>query len=100
MDECKPLDPGLFYVCLGEAIAAQRIVALVPNHVKVAWYCYREAAEVHMHPGGMGKLADCHYIGRGVTVDSARAGALFQKAADLAGWWQVDQGLTLVHYSA
>ena len=74
-------DPGLFYVCLGNAIADQTLV--LPNSYKVAWWCYREAAEVHTHPGGTAKLAVCYYTGRGVTEDTAQAAIWFQKAADL-----------------
>jgi TPR repeat protein len=76
-------NPGLFYAGLGEAIVDQRIAFVVPNHLKVAWWCYREAAEVHQHPGGMHKLAYCYYGGRGVTEDPAQAVAWFQKASDL-----------------
>ena len=76
-------DPGLFYRCLGEAIEDQRLPLVIPSHLKVAWYCYREAGEVHKHPGAMGRLASCFYHGRGVTEDRAQAVVWFQKAADL-----------------
>jgi TPR repeat protein len=65
----------------GALIEAQELV--VPDHLKVAWFCYREAAEVHKHPGGTGRLAWCYDTGRGVTEDPAPAVVLFQTAADL-----------------
>jgi len=74
-------NPGLFYTSIGAAYEAQQLV--VPDHLKVAWFCYREAAEVHQHPAGMGKLAECHLNGRGVAEDPAQAAVWFQKAADL-----------------
>jgi len=74
-------DPGLFYACLGEAIEDQALV--VPNRDKVAWWCFREAAEVHKHPVGMRKLFGCLHHGRGATADPAQAALWLQKAADL-----------------
>jgi hypothetical protein len=61
-------NPGRYYVCLGDAIGAQTIGAqtvavVVPNHLKVTWWCYREAAEVHLLPEGVGKIAVCYYKG-------------------------------------
>jgi len=38
---------------------------------------------VHGHPVAMGRLADCYYIGWGVTEDPAQAAVWYQKAADL-----------------
>ena len=51
--------------------------------MKVAWWCFREAAEVHEHPAGMRGLARCLYNGRGVTEDPVQAAVWYQKAADL-----------------
>jgi len=66
-------NPGQLYTSLGTAIAQEQDPALVvPNQLKVAWWCYREAAEVHKHPEGMGKLAECLNDGRGVTVGRCR----------------------------
>jgi len=84
-------DPGRFYAHLGVAIADQRLDERldqycnqrIPDHLKVAWWCYREAAEVHNNPGGMRALACCLHSGRGVTEDRAQAVAWFQKASDL-----------------
>ena len=59
-------NPGLFYAGLGAAIAEQTLALVLPNHLKVAWCCYREAAEVHTNPVGMRKLAFCYNTGRGV----------------------------------
>jgi len=64
-------NPGLFYVTLGAAIAKQSLPLVLPDHLKVAWWCYREAAEVYKHPGGMRRLAWCYDNGRGVTDDPA-----------------------------
>jgi hypothetical protein len=37
-------NPGLFYVCLGEAIADQKLAPwCYLDHVKVAVWCYRQA---------------------------------------------------------
>ena len=44
-------NPGPFYMGLGEAIAHQKLALVLPNHPKVAWWCCREAAEVHTHRG-------------------------------------------------
>ena len=74
-------DPGIFYTSIGAAIETETLV--VPDHLKVAWFCYREAAEVHKHPTGMGILAWRYNTGRGVTEDPAQAAVWFQKAADL-----------------
>jgi len=54
-------------------IAAQplALVGSPPNHVKVALWCYREAAEVHTHRGG--RLAGCLPTGQGVKRDPAQA---------------------------
>ena len=82
MNECKPLNPGIFYTRLGGEIAA-RTRLVIPNHEKVAWWCYREASEVHTHPEGMAYLAACYARGRGVTEDPAQAAVWLQKAADL-----------------
>jgi hypothetical protein len=76
-------NPGRFYTCLGAAIANQSIALVIPNRLKVACWCYREAAEVHAHPAGMLHLAACLYWGHGVTEDRAQAVAWYQKAADL-----------------
>jgi len=75
-------NPGRFYASLGSAIADHLAHAL-PDPLKIAWWCYREAAEVHTHPRGMGKLAACLFSGLGVTEDLAQAAVWFQKAADL-----------------
>jgi hypothetical protein len=83
VNECKSLDPGLFYVSLGQAIMDQQLPFVLPDHPKVAWYCYREAAHVHKHPWGMRKLAECYYTGQGVTEDPAQSAAWYQKAADM-----------------
>ena len=77
-------DPGLFYAYLGEAVRAQTLALDVPNRVKVGWWCFREAAEVHGQPRAMHSLADCYYFGgRGVARDVAQAAVWFQRAADL-----------------
>ena len=76
-------DPGLFYISLGAAIEAKTLPLVLPNRLKVATSCYRQAAEVHPNPAGMGKLAKCLYHGQGVTKDRAQAAVWFQKAADL-----------------
>jgi hypothetical protein len=75
--------PGLFYECLGDAIAKQTHALVVPDHEWVAWWCYRRAADVHTHPGGMRRLAWCLTFGEGVTKDPAQAAAWYEKAADL-----------------
>jgi TPR repeat protein len=76
-------DPGLFYVCLGEAIENQLLPLVIPEHMKVAWWCVREAAEVHNNRDGMRKLALCYHTGQGVTEDPAPAAVWIKKAADL-----------------
>jgi hypothetical protein len=76
-------DPGHFYRCLGAAIAIQALPLDLPDHVKVAWWCYHEAAEVHTNPGGMGRLAECYQHGVGVAQDRAKAAIWYQKASDL-----------------
>jgi hypothetical protein len=77
-------DPGRFYTCLGQEVEARTLdISLPANHLKIAWGCFREAAEVHKHPRGMGKLAGCLYTGQGVTPDPAPAAVWYQKAADL-----------------
>jgi len=68
---------------LRDAIVNQRTPLVPPDSDKVAWWCYREAAEVHTHPRGMDKLAVSYYTGAGVTPDPAQAAVWFQKAADL-----------------
>ena len=78
-------DPGCFYTSMGVAIEDQTLPLVLPDHPKVAWFCYREAAEVHRHPGGMHRLAECYYAGQGVTEDPAQSAAWYQKAADLVG---------------
>jgi hypothetical protein len=76
-------DPGLFYACLGDSIANNDNDSPTPLLPKVAWFCYREAAEVHTHPGGMRRVAECYYTGQGVTENPVQAVAWFLKAADL-----------------
>jgi TPR repeat protein len=76
-------NPGRFYVNLGEEVAARPLDLDLPNHMRIAWWCYREAADIHKHPGGMRKLAWCYNTGRGVTEDPAQAVAWYQKAADV-----------------
>jgi TPR repeat protein len=75
-------DPGLFFTTIGAAIEAHQTV-VVPDHLKVAWFCYREAAEVHKHPAGTGRLAECYDAGHGVMEDPAQAAVWYQKAAVL-----------------
>jgi len=77
------INPGRFYECLGQAIARHAIALGLPDYEKVAWWCYREAAGVHTHPGGMRRLAGCLFIGQGVTPDPVQAVAWYQKAADM-----------------
>jgi hypothetical protein len=52
-------DPGFFYAKLGEAIEDQavaiaHVLPWLPDREEggeaIAWWCYREAAEVHQHP--------------------------------------------------
>jgi len=73
-------NPGLFYTLLGVSIMGLKLPLDIPDHLmmKVAWYCQREAAEVHKHPAGMGRLGNLYYRGRGVT-----ATVWTQKAPDL-----------------
>ena len=73
-------NPGRFYACLGAEVAEDLDL---PNRMKIAWCCYREAAEVHKHRTGMNRLAYCYYRGEGVTKDPAQAAVWFQRAADL-----------------
>jgi hypothetical protein len=75
--------PGLFYTGLGAAIMNQSLLLGHPNHLNIAWWCFREAAEVHTTPRGMEKLATCYYTGAGVTPNPAQAAVWFHKAADL-----------------
>jgi len=77
------VNPGLFYTSLGAAIAAQTLTLVVPNHMTVAWWCFREAAEGFTDPAGMGLLAECYYRGQGVTEDPAQAIVWCQKAANM-----------------
>jgi hypothetical protein len=76
-------NPGRFYTFLGTAIADQRLALVHADHLKVAWWCQREAAEVHKHPEGTRVLARCLYHGWGVTEDPVQAAVWFQKAADM-----------------
>ena len=75
--------PGFFYRHLGEAITCLVPPFAVPNHLTIAWWFYREAAEVHADAGGMCELAYCYENGQGVKQDYLQAAACFQKAADL-----------------
>ena len=95
-------NPGLFFARLGELIAKQMPAALVvTDTLKVAWWCYREAAEVHSHPEGSRKLAECYFFGRGVTPDPEQADVWYQKAADLGDAnSMVALGVFLVHGDA
>jgi hypothetical protein len=52
-------DPGLFYLSVGATIAFQTLALDIPNRMKVAWWCFREAAEVYAHPGGI--TLPCHH---------------------------------------
>ena len=87
-------NPGRFYSRLGEMIS----MTIVPDparettvtartalflNPKVAWWCYREAAEVHKHPGGMANLASCYYTGAGVEANPPEAVAWYHKAVGL-----------------
>ena len=76
-------DPGLFYAGLGAAIRDQTLPFVLPYHEKIAWWCFREAAEVHKHPVGMYRLGYCYHRGRGVTANPAQASVWYHKAADL-----------------
>ena len=77
-------NPGLFYASLvGGAIADQTLALVLPNHLKVAWFCYREAAEVHKHLAGIAGLTGCYFNGQGVPEDPAQAVFWLQKAVDL-----------------
>ena len=78
-------NPGLFYEFLGVAIAEQTLPLplVLPNRRQVTWWCFREAAEVYAHPGGMRALFECLYAGRGVTKDPTQAVGWLEKAADL-----------------
>ena len=76
-------NPGRFYSGLGAAIMDQQLLLGHPDHEKVAWWCSREAAEVHTHPAGMRLLAGSLFHGQGATEDPAQAAVWFQKAADL-----------------
>ena len=44
-------NPRLVYTRVGGAIADQMLAHVFPDHEKISWWCYREAAEVHAHPG-------------------------------------------------
>jgi TPR repeat protein len=84
VNKCKPLNPGLYYASLGEAITLQSPeLGFVPNYLEVAWCCFSLAAEVHMDPVGMGRLGGCLYTGEGVAKDPVQAVVWLQKAADL-----------------
>jgi hypothetical protein len=37
-------NPGVFYACLGQAVATQQLALVLPDHMKIAWWCYRQAA--------------------------------------------------------
>ena len=74
-------DPGRFYTSIGDTIKAQTIV--VPDHLKVAAWCYREAAEVYQYPAGMRQLAVCLSRGNGVTEDLAQTAVWLEKVADM-----------------
>jgi len=76
-------NPGRFYTSSGDAIEEQTLALVLPCRLKVAWWCFREAAEVHEHPVGMGRLGNCLYHGQGVTEDPVQAVAWYRKAADL-----------------
>ena len=76
------IHPGLFYCGLGEAVENQMPGFVLPNHLKVACYCYRQAAEVHNNPVGMCKLAALFLL-RGVMEDPVQAIVWYQKAADV-----------------
>ena len=69
--------------CLGAAIEDQTLPLILPDRLKVAAWCYREAAEVHTHPEGMRKLFGCLDTGRGVTEDPAQAIVWLERAVDL-----------------
>ena len=70
--------PGLFYPSLGSSIMDGKLPVVRPEHrEKVAWWCYREAAEAHNSPQGMHRLGNCYHRGYGVTEDPAQAVA----------WW-------------
>ena len=73
---------GLFYASLGDAIT-QTLALVLPNQLKLAWWCHREAAEVHSHLGAMGKLGSKYCTSEGVEQNPAQAAHWFQKAADL-----------------
>jgi len=75
-------NPGNFYVSLGDNIAHQTLAMVHADHFKVAWFCYREAAEVHTYPWGMRTLASCYRTGEGVEPDPAQAAAWLQRAVD------------------
>jgi hypothetical protein len=52
-------NPGSFYACLGVSIEGQRFASeplVIPSHEKIAWWCFREAAEVYQHAEGMHRL--------------------------------------------
>ena len=68
---------------MGETFAKPSLGLTVPDTSKVALWCYREAAEVHAHPEGTRKLADCYFFGHGVTPDPEQVAVWYQKAADL-----------------
>jgi len=71
VNECKPL------------VEEQTIhLPATEDHLKVAFWCNRESAEVHKSPQGMSGLAHCYRAGVGVMKDPAQAAAWYQKAAD------------------
>ena len=76
-------NPGLFYASLGHATTDQTLALVPPNHLQLAWWCYREAAKVYSHLGATGKLGSKYHTGEGVEQNLAQAAIWFQKAADL-----------------
>ena len=76
-------DPGRFFTYLGTEIANQTLGFDITDHLKVAAWCYRQAAEVHSHARGMAALSECYYKGRGVNHDPAQGAVWCQRAVDL-----------------
>ena len=84
MEATLQSNPGRFYDRLGVAVAAQRMRIVIPDHLKVAAWCYRQAAEVYNNPESMTALALCFFSGDGVQEVDAKQGVVWlQKAADL-----------------